>query len=161
MVALEEALKIEYEQVYKSNITKSDALEKKIRKLRDERDKLLQMRLNGEIDNTTFIEEGEKRKSLIHDLELEQKHLTNPSQGVASAVQFGIRVIRELPFTWERLEPGELRELREALFPQNLKYLYPGFKTAELSPIFKVKAASGEDANRFVTLRGIEPRFRP
>ena len=161
MAALEEALKIEYESVYAKNISKSQGNEKKIARLAEELSRLVQLRVNGEIDNKTFIEESEKRKAIINELEAEQRALENPDESAESAVQFGISVVKGFPSTWKNLEVGELRELREALFPKNLQYEYPEFKTAELSPIYMVKAASGDEVNRLVTPREFESRFLP
>jgi hypothetical protein len=59
------------------------------------------------------------------------------------------------------LEPGELKVLRKLLFPKNLEYQYPKFKTAELAPIYNTKSQSDALENHYVTLWGIEPQFTP
>ena len=49
-----------------------------------------------------------------------------------------------LPDMWQKLEPAELRVLRNILFPKNLVHTYPGFQTAELMPIYALNKASTE-----------------
>lgn len=41
-----------------------------------------------------------------------------------------------------------------------MSYTYPGFKTAELNPIYRMKSEFVYDKNRWVTLPGIEPGFK-
>lgn len=150
--ALAEAIRIVHEKESKFGRRNTVRLKSKIIKLEQELEQLLQFRLDREIENRDFLIESDKRRILKRELELEVKKLCQPKADTQSAVEFGLRMLRELPVTWEMLEPGELKALRAVLFPENLRYTYPGFQTAKLSPVFKLKAESGDDKNRLVTL---------
>jgi hypothetical protein len=82
---------------------------------------------------------------------LQQKELLAPKASVESDVKFGLRLIRELPTTWLALEPGELRVLLGLLFPENIRYQRPGFKTENLSCIYAVESTNSDTKNRNVT----------
>ena len=161
MEALGEAIKVVSEKQSAENLSQTNRSEKTRAKLQHELEELLQLRVTGIIDNKTFIDEGEKRREKIRNLEAEEFGIAKSSATPDYSTSFGLKLLSEFPLTWSMLEPGELKALRAVLFPKNIQYQYPGFKTAELSPIYKVKAASGMDRNRLVTLRGIEPRFPP
>ena len=161
MEALGEAIKVVSEKQSAENLSQTNRSEKTRAKLQHELEELLQLRVTGIIDNKTFIDEGEKRREKIRNLEAEEFGIAKSSATPDYSTSFGLKLLSEFPLTWSMLEPGELKALRAVLFPKNIQYQYPGFKTAELSPIYKVKAASGNDVNRLVTLRGIEPRFHP
>ncbi|QQR82915.1 zinc ribbon domain-containing protein [Candidatus Campbellbacteria bacterium] len=161
MEALGEALKIVSKKQSAENLIQTSKVERVCAKLEIEMEELLQLRVSGIIDDKTYLHESSKRKEKIRNLQAEGVILARSNPTPDSSAQFGLRLISEFPLTWKMLEPGELKALRRVLFPQNLQYMYPGFKTAELSPIYKVKAASGTDENRFVTSSGFEPEFSP
>ena len=54
---------------------------------------------------------------------------------------------------WNTLE-GMVLLLRKLFFPKNIEYQYPGFKTAELAPIYNVKSYSSAQENHYVTQVG-------
>ncbi|MDE2213234.1 MAG: hypothetical protein KGJ34_01750 [Patescibacteria group bacterium] len=78
----------------------------------------------------------------------------SPESDVEAAVEFGLRLIKEFPAMWQTLEPAELRLMNQTLFPQNLEYSQPGFKTAELAPIYSLKSDSDDEPNHYVTQVG-------
>ncbi|TAJ12931.1 hypothetical protein EPO56_03625 [Patescibacteria group bacterium] len=160
MEALAEALKIVHRKQKRQNTQQTQKLKQKIEKLERELEDLLQLRLEQTIDNRDFLVETDKRKILKREIEVALQNLQTSNADEESAIDFGIKLIEQLPLLWKELEPAELRLLRNSLFPKNIQYTDAGFKTAELSPIYKVKAASGTDENRLVTPRGIEPRFQ-
>jgi hypothetical protein len=105
--------------------------------------------------------QSERRKSAKRELEAQKIQLVSSEASVDAAVKFGISLIKEFPLMWHKLEPGELRVLKGILFPQNLRYTRPAFKTLELAPIYRLKSSPSGEKTLNVTLRGIEPRFNP
>ncbi len=69
--------------------------------------------------------------------------------------------IQSLPLKWKELEAADLRVLRGLLFPKNLSYSYPGFKTADLAPIYRLNQESNGEKDGLVAPGGIEPPFAP
>src|SRR3990167_7293942 len=159
MDALTEAIIVVHEKEKQSNIQQGGKFEKKLKKLDEEMEELLQLRLDRVIESREYSIENDKRKKKKSEPEMLKNNLANSNPDIEYAVKFGTRLIKELPTTWQMLESGELKALRALLFPKNIQYMYPGFKTTELSPIYKVKAASGTDVNRLVTSRRFELRL--
>ena len=159
--ALGEALAVVHEKVAKDGEREASRIETRLEKLQRDLDELLKVRVSGLIDNEQFSRQSDKWKVEIRELEIRRTSLMNPNVALASAVKFGINLIKELPTCWPMLEPGELKVLIQLLFPQNIIYQYPGFKTLELSPIYAVESGETDDPNRFVTPTGIGPVFSP
>lgn len=157
--ALAEAIAVVYEKESRGSITHARKIDLQLKKLDEELDELMQMRLGKLVEQEEYFTQSERRKKLKKELVNQRQQLMNPETSVEADVKFGISVIKELPTVWPMLEPGELRVLKALLFPQNLRYQKPKFKTPELSPIYKLKTLNSDELNRFVTPRGIEPRF--
>ena len=159
--ALAEALRVTHEQLVQESMRTRDIIEQKIQKLLKDLDELLTLRVRGKVEDAEYERMSGLWKAEIRGLESERMVLTNPSVSADAAVEFGIRLVRELPTCWPMLEPGELWSLLKILFPENLLYRYPGFQTPKLSPIYALKSENSDDSNHCVTSRGIEPRFAP
>ena len=159
--AIEEAIAIVHEKQNKDNFLFVERVEKRLKKLDDEMDELLRMRAQREISPEEYSRMSCKLKTEQRELELQKDALVSSEESTASAVRFGIRLVKEFPVCWPMLEPGELKVLRKLFFPKNLEYQYPKFKTPELAPIYNTKSEFSAQENHFVTLRGVEPRFTP
>jgi DNA invertase Pin-like site-specific DNA recombinase len=154
--AQQEAIRVTYEKQSQENFVSSRRFDARLKKLEQEADELLNIKLKGLIDDFTFIRKSDLIRSERSELEFARKDLLSPDAAVESAVEFGTRIIREFPSVWQMLEPGELRVLRNLFFPKNLVYKYPGFQTHELAPIFKLKSSSSDDLNHHVSLASLE-----
>ena len=157
---LGEALRVVHRKESRENLLQAKRVETAIGKVEKDMDVLLQIKIQGLIDDETFIRQSEKMRAQKRDLEIEQANLKDTDATVESAVNFGINLVKEFPSAWKMLEPGELRILRGLFFPQNLVYQYPGFKTRKLAPIYRTKSPNEVGESRWVTPRGIEPRFQ-
>ena len=158
---LAEAIAVVHARETKEAYAHARKISTRLKKLEEELDEVMQMRLGKHIDNEEYFTQSERRKSEQRKLTADRQRLISPDTSIEADVRFGISVIKQLPSIWTKLEPGELRVLRSVLFPQNLRYQKPKFKTPKLSPIYKVKVPSSDDKTRCVTSRGIEPRFDP
>ena len=158
--ALVEALLIVHGKTEKENIVEASQVEKMIKRLKHDIDELLEMRIRNVITDDDYTSKVANRKQHLQELQQRYDALGNPKSSIDSMLNFSISVIREFSSQWKTMEPGELRVLLPLLFPQNLEYQYPGFKTAELAPIYALKTPKLGTANRFVTLLGIEPSFQ-
>ncbi len=154
--ALVETLLVVHERTQKENVTEALKIKRTLKKLEKGLENLLELRMDGVIDNVDYMTQAAKRKNNIREMEERYRELGNPESSVDSMLEFAVGVVRDFQNQWKELEPGELRVLLPLFFPQNLEYQYPGFKTAELSPIYKVKTPSDGGSNRLVTLQRIE-----
>jgi site-specific DNA recombinase len=158
---LGEAIKIVYKKESGESILAAKKIERGLEQLEKDMDELLNLRIKGTIDDETYTRQNEKMKATRVELVSERAGMMTTDTSIEAAVEFGIRVVQEFPNSWQELEPGELRVLRGLFFPQNLEYHYPGFKTAELAPIYNLKSPETDEKTLMVTLRGFEPRFVP
>ena len=158
---LAEAITVVHERTEKNNIEHARKIDTQLVKIDKELDELINMRLQKVLNDEDYYMQSERRKSTKRELEVQKNQLVRSDAAVEADVKFAISLIKELPMMWQKLEPGELRVLRGLLFPENLRYKRPLFKTPILSAIYKLKSSSSDDLNRYVTLRGIEPRFKP
>src|SRR3989338_5951803 len=158
---LGEALRVVHRRESKENLLQAKRIDSAVEKISKDMEELLQIKIRGLIDDETFIQQSEKMRAQKRDMEIEQANLKDTDNTLESAMEVSINLIKEFPTAWKMLEPGELRILRGLFFPQNLVYQYPGFKTHELAPIYRTKAPNEVGENRWVTSRGIEPRFHP
>ena len=159
--AFSEAIKVAYKKGGEESILAAKRIERGLEQLEKDMDELLSLRIKGTIDDEMYTRQNEKMKARKIELVSERAGMLTTDASMESAVGFGIRVVQELPTLWRELEPGELRVLRGLFFPQNLEFHYPGFKTAELAPIYKLKSPDTDQKLLCVTLRGFEPRFVP
>ncbi len=156
--AVGEVIIIAHEKDNKESLSLAERIEKRIEKLQEERDALLQLMLERKITNEDYSRKSEKQQAEQRELEIQRSALISPEESVSSAVKFGINLVKEFPHCWPTLEPGELRVLISLFFPQNVKFQYPEFKTVELAPIFTLTSASGDAKTHQVRPLGLEPR---
>ncbi len=159
--ALKEAIKLAHHAELQSVTSSERKLNIKIIELKDKKDKLLELRIDNKIPDKDFIPFREKLESKIAELEKELNNLSNPELEVDSIIDSSIEFLKHLPENWKSMDVKDLRVLRTLLFPENLVYHYPTIKTLKLAPIYNIKSEISDEKNRLVTLRGIEPRFKP
>ncbi len=159
--ALAEAISVVHSRNAHDAIAQTKRIDKQLEKIEEELDGLLSMRLRGVLkSDEDYLIQSERRKAKQRELMLEKQQLINPATAVEADVRFGITVIKELPSTWKTLTPGELRVLRGLLFPENVRYQRPKFKTPKLSCIYKLKSVKPDELAHYVTLPGVGPGFR-
>ncbi len=158
--ALAEAITVVHERTAQESIRETSKIENRLEKLERDLSELLRMRVRGEIDSDEYLRQSDLWKVEVREIEERRASLMNPETITKAAVEFGMRIIKEFPTCWPMLEVGELKALLQILFPQNLRYQYPKFKTPELSPIYAVETSKTTDENHHVTLPGVEPGFR-
>lgn len=156
---LKETIRIAHKAELDSVESSGRKINTKVMELKDKKEKLLNLRIEGEIKTDEFILANEDLNSKIKDLESSLSNLYPPELEVESVVDSGIEFLKRLPENWRDLEVKDLRVLRTLLFPQNLIYAYPTIKTPELCCIYNIKPALTDEKTRMVTPRGVEPRL--
>ena len=157
---LKEAIKIAHKMELSSITFSERKINIKIAELKDKKNKLLELRVEGKISDEDFMPANEKYRLQIAELEKERNSLSTPELELDNVIDSSVEFLKHLPQNWKNLNVKDLRVLRPLLFPQNLFYAYPSIKTPEVCLIYNLKPDSYTEKNRFVTLRGIEPRFQ-
>ena len=158
---LKEAIKIAHKTELQSVTALENKLNTKIIELKNNKDRLIELRVSGEIKPEDYASTMEKYKIQIAELEKEVNSLSVPELGLDNVVDSGIEFMKHLSENWKKLDVKDLRVLRPLLFPENLIYQYPTIKTPKLCPIYNVKSEFSDKKYRYVTLPGIEPGFTP
>ncbi len=158
---LKETIKLAHKSELNSITTTERKLNTKISELKAKKDKLLNLRIEGKISDEDFTPANEKIKFEILESEREVNSLFSPELEVDNVVDSGIEFLKHLPELWRDLNVKDLRVLRTLLFPENVFYHYPNIKTPEACCIYNVKPEFLDEKTGKVTLRGIEPRFKP
>ena len=154
---LKEAIMYAHRTELESVSTSERKINTRIAELKDKKDKLLDLRVEGKLDNEDFMSANEKYKMQIRELEKDRDSLSTPELGLDSVIDSSIEFLKHLPEEWRNLDVKDLRVLRSLLFPENLRYTYPGIKTLILCPIYNIKSQSTIEKDCKVTLQGIEP----
>ncbi len=154
---LGEAIKLAHKSEFNYILNEEKRLNNRMEELKERKDKLLDLRIEGKINDEDFTPANDKLKLQIGEVEKELSELSSPELEIDNVVDSGISFIKNFPYIWRKLHPKDLRVLRNLLFMGNLVYHYPTIKTPEASCIYKVKPELLDDKNRFVTLPGIEP----
>ena len=156
---LAEAIKISHKKQFES-IT---AIEKKflteIAELDAKKSKLMDLMIEGKIQSPDFTIANEKCNMRISYVKRELAELSSPELGIEKIIDEGIEFVNNLPHVWKTLNVKDLRVLKTLLFPQNLTYEYPGFKTAEVCCIYSIKSEFLSQKTHQVPPPGIEPRI--
>ncbi len=137
---LAEAVKLAYKQEVGLMVVNKSKIEKEIIKRRDEKEKLLQLKLmdNSPLSIDDYKRHNEKLENEIQTLETSLVEVRNSGFNIADAIDFVFGLIKNLPTEWQALDVVDFKALRNILFPKNITYYYPGFQTPELSFIYSM-----------------------
>lgn len=136
-------------------------IKKRIEQLTEEKSKLLRLKLDEVLSTDEFRENNDRLTLQIKALEADLQEYGANELVPESVIEAGLEILYDLPKTWRNIDVANLRVLRQQIFPENVVYTYPGFKTAKLSPLYKLSEEYKLDKNCLVTLRGFEPRLPP
>ena len=156
---LKEAIMFAHEAEMGSVLKENKRIDIEIEKIGDRKQKLLGIKLRELISDEEFKTENSRLTDGIKNLEISKTSQLDSSLNIENAIDFAFNLIQNLPSSWKNLEVDDLRVLRNALFPENLCYSYPGIKTADIPMIYKVNQESNGEKERLVAPRGIEPLF--
>lgn len=135
----------------------------RIEALKQEKIGLIEMKQKQLLGDDDFTEAFEILKDKIN----KEYQLLSQNQveefDVDEAVEFVFGVIKRLPEVWSEASYDQKLKLQGLIFPEKLKFMYPGFETPRVSPILSVNFAQneGEKVTRksLVAPQGIEPWF--
>ena len=157
---LKEEIKLAHKNELSSVTASENKIKIKIAEVKDKKEKLLNLRIEGKISDEDFLPANEKCKIEILQLQKDLSELSSPELEIDRVVDNGVEFLKHLPEIWEDIYVKDLRVLRTLIFPSNLYYHYPTIKTPELCCIYNIEPEFLDEVNRSVTLLGIAPRFR-
>ncbi len=150
-----------YKDECESSIQENIRINNQIRRLKEEKDKLVQLRLDGKMTDDDFTEYIAKKKTDINELEISKSVIGIEETDIESIFNFAKNLLSDLYKKWSSLEVEDLKVLKSILFPQNIEYSGEKFKTAEIACIYKLNQDCNGKTDDLVTSSGIEPEFMP
>jgi len=167
--------KLKYEKVFKaivldiwqSNYKKLDGENARIRKeiesLEAERQRVFELGRSGVYDDAEFLEQ----KNLVNEKIYTKKQLLQETHieefSMEEALDHCFNLVRDSAETWMSLAnlPIHRQRFQKQIFPEKVTYNGKKFGTTKVSMVYKLNEENGAEKTHLVTLRGIEPRFRP
>ena len=157
--ALGEAILFAYKHEAGSILESNKQTEKRIANLKEEKEGLIKMKIKNQILDEDYDEHMGKLKNQIMEIEFSKKNLRFEDYDIKAVIKFVFDFLKTLPERWRELEPADLRVLINILFPENVVYKYPKFKTAEIPIVYKRNSENVSEKTRLVLPPGFEPGF--
>ena len=154
---LKEAIKLAHKNELNYVINEERKIKGTLTELSDKKNKLLDLRIDGKINDEDFITTRDRINSKINEAETELSLLSSPELEINNVIDAGIKFIKDLPSSWKDLNVKDIRILIGVLFKNLLIYSYPDIKTPEVCCIYNIKPELLSDKTHWVTLPGIEP----
>ena len=124
--------------------TKSVRIRKKLDGLESEKAGLIKLMSQGHIDVEDGSENLKELKSKITQLKLELNETHDEEFKLEYLITFAEKFFQTLPQIWLTATDVNLKiRIQRLLFPQGIRYSYPGFSNTSLSPIFNLIEVHG------------------
>ena len=154
-------------EVWQSNYKRLDSDNARIRKevavLETERQRIFDMHRAGKYSDEEFLEQKNlvldkirQKKSQLGEKEIEEFDM---EESLGYCFQF----VRASARTWLELEdlPEYRLRFQNQAFPGKVTFDGKEFGTKKMAMVYKLNKENGPKKDTLVTLRGIEPRFKP
>ena len=163
----EKAFKAIVLDIWKNNFknfdNQNEQTRKEIKVLEQQRQRVFELLESNTYTKEEFIMQKDNvnkkialKESQIHDKRVEEFNMDE-------ALDYCFSFIRKTAETWRKLEKKPEKRLRfqNLIFEENLPFSGEKFGTTKLTPIYRIYQEYLQDPSTLVTLRGIEPRFKP
>ena len=136
------------------------ALERKLRELRSNRDKLEDAFIYQKaIDLETY---QRMRTALLSDITLAQMELREASLEAIDAeevIEFALEVLVNASNLWKTSSLDQKQRFQQVLFPEGVEYIDGDYRTTATCMLFNGLEADEVEKEELVALPGIEPGF--
>lgn len=147
--------------VYKERISEGSKEKSKLQanlgKLKRKKSRLIDLRLEEEIDQASFQEKKADLEADIRNMERELAVLDSGTMDIDSALDFAERIIMHADELWKSLEFDERIKLQNLLFSGGLEFDGEKFGTIKTDSIFSMLTENAVRNDTLATPAGIEP----
>ncbi len=130
---------------------------KGLKQLEDKKEKLLEMRVSGEISKDEFVEMKDRIDNQIAGLRISQNETKIDELDAGTAVSYATQFISDLVRQWQDIQDAKQKQqFQKMVLPEGLTYdiTTESFGTAVLSPIFKLSEEFDGDISHLVAELG-------
>ncbi|RJQ36868.1 hypothetical protein C4552_03200 [Candidatus Parcubacteria bacterium] len=134
--------------------------EQEMKRLEMRKDRLLQMRMNGEISREEFTSNKDSIENQIVGLRISQNESAIDELDAEAVVNFGTRFIADISNNWVAATDIKVKQrIQNVVFPEGLTYdkTAGAFCTAVLSPVFELSQRFTGNESGLVAGPGIAP----
>ncbi len=159
----------EYERFFRANALKSakaafsqergsvEQARLKLKRLEDRRDRLVEMRLSGEVDEDLYRRKNEQVMTDMRRARLEVEDSDRQAWDVRTSIDYLCEIFRTPWKFFKALKKPQKEAFFELVFPEGLYLSKTGFRTPlKLSPICHL-GTHGAEVSSLVHRRGVEP----
>ena len=153
--------------IWKNNFKNFDKTNEQVRKeikmLEQERQRIFELHRSGVYSDAEFVEQKSIVRKKLADKEMLIHNTRNEEFNMEEALDYCFGFIRESSATWLKLEkkPESRLRFQKLIFEENVEFSDEGFGNGKLTPIYALYQEYLTNESSLLTLRGIEPRFRP
>lgn len=148
-----------WQSKYRELSHQTETFNTELRKLRSEKDKVLEMAKRGLLDDNDFKEEFERIKQKITDTQLLLSDNRIEEFNIDETVTYVFNFITTIPEYWRQASYQQRVKLQGLIFPEKPVYTYSEFETQQIALNFEANKQYKGNKSSLVALRGIEPRF--
>jgi len=150
-----------WQSVHKGQIIEQKRLQQELNKLRDRKQRVITLFIDGNLTSAEKLEQTSKIDSEILRTELKLNASNSEVIDSETLINFGINMIQAAPKLWRICDELEQQRLQTAIFPEGLTYDFvKGFGTAKLAESYllinKIADESAKSSS-LVGVVGIEP----
>ncbi len=147
-----------WQNIHKEQRTQQKQLQRELDKLKDRRQRIIALFIDGGLTSDEKLEQTNKIDSDILRTELKLNEAKSETVSSEVLIDFGINMIQNAPKLWRIANDLERQRLQTAIFPEGLTYDFvKGFGTAKTSELYEVIQEFDNKKSNVVGVVGIEP----
>lgn len=132
---------------------------RELKRLEERKERLTEMRINGEINKEEFISSKENLENQIAVLNISLNETKTDELDLETKLSYALQFMRDLQRQWQDMDVNDKQRLQKLIFPSGIIYdkNTKEFGTAEMSPIFELNRTFTGNKTHLVAPEGIEP----
>ena len=137
------------------------AVQQKLTKVRQRKDKLVDLRLDGDIDQTTYEQQDERLNKDIEAAQVELRKVESQFLDLDGVLTFAEKIVTSPARLWLESSVDQRQKLQMALFPSGLSFDGLEFGTPASSSFFSMLSRISGDQSLLASPTGFEPVLSP
>jgi DNA invertase Pin-like site-specific DNA recombinase len=137
------------------------AIQQKLTKARQRKDKLVDLRLDGDMDQTTYKQQDERLTKDIEAAQVELRQAESQFLDLEGVLAFAEKIVTSPARLWLESSVDQRQRLQKTFFPEGLTFNGQEFGTPSTSSFFSVLRVISEGESQLASPTGFEPVLSP
>ncbi len=136
-----------------------EGYEKELRLLESKKERLMQMRINGELTKEEFLGTKESLENQIAGIRISNNETKTDELNIEASLDYAFQFLRDPARQWQDMDVEQKQRFQRLIFPSGIIFDKSTGKygTAVLSPIFELNRGFTGDRSHLFAGAGIEP----